>query len=133
MLRAQAEGIMGIERAPLQRIQGTARMTLSSIPKEPAMCKTSPIPTLQRLFCLRFHSTNCPGLTRQYPAPKLELKRGRDAAHRTRSLPTHPTHACIEDFCGSSSALGARSRQNYLTSPAIQPFPERAPSALGRP
>ena len=26
--------------------------------------------------------------------------RGHDTAYRTRNFHTHPTHVCIEDFCG---------------------------------
>jgi hypothetical protein len=34
------------------------------------------------------------------PAYQPERMRGHDTAYRTRNFHTHPTHACIKDFCG---------------------------------
>lgn len=66
------------------------------------------------------------------PAYQPERMRGRDTAYRTRNFHTHPTHACIEDFCGFRSARIARSLRRCVQTLAIRPFPERAPSARGR-
>lgn len=57
---------------------------------------------------------------------------GHDTAYRTRNFHTHPTHVCIEEFCGFWSARIARSLRQYVQTLAILPFPERASSARGR-
>lgn len=66
------------------------------------------------------------------PAYQPERMKGLDTAYRTRNFHTHPTHACIKDFCGSRSARIARSLKRSIQSLAILPFPERASSARGR-
>lgn len=57
---------------------------------------------------------------------------GHDTAYRTRILHTHPTHACIEDFCCFWSARIARSLRQCVQTLAILRFPERASSARWR-
>lgn len=53
---------------------------------------------------------------------------GHDTAYRTRNLHTHPTHACIEDFCGFD-AMRTASRSGHLPEThAIPPFVEMADS-----
>lgn len=66
------------------------------------------------------------------PAYQPERMGGHDTAYRTRNFHTHPTHACIEDFCGSWSARIARSLRQCVQTLAILPFPKRASSARGR-
>ena len=66
------------------------------------------------------------------PAYQPERMRGLDTAYRTRNFHTHPTHACIKDFCGFWSARIARSLEQCVQNLAILPFPERASSARGR-
>lgn len=58
--------------------------------------------------------------------------RGHDTAYRTRNFHTHPTHACIKDFCGFWSARIARSLRQCVQTLATLSFPERALSARGR-
>ena len=53
---------------------------------------------------------------------KTGAKKGHDTAYRTRNLHTHPTHVCIEDFCGFGGMLIA-SRSGHLPGArAIPPF-----------
>jgi hypothetical protein len=48
--------------------------------------------------------------------------KGHDTAYRTRSFHTHPTHGCIEDFCGFD-AMRIASRSGHLSkTSAIPPF-----------
>lgn len=47
-------------------------------------------------------------------------RRGHDTAYRTRNLYTHPTHGCIEDFCGFE-AMRIASRWSHL--PGIRAIP----------
>ena len=63
---------------------------------------------------------------------KTGERRGHDTAYRTRNFHTHPTHVCIEDFCGFWSVRMARSPKRSVHTLAILPFPERASSARGR-
>ena len=91
-------------------------------------CLTYP----DELSCLRIFGAVRPWRHKPKPGDILEARMGRDAAHRTRNLPTHPTHGCITLFCGFSSALLARSQQFPFRSPAFAPVLERALSALGR-
>lgn len=57
---------------------------------------------------------------------------GYDTSYRTRNFHTHPTHVCIEEFCGFWSARIARSLRQCVQTLAILPFPERASSARWR-
>lgn len=53
---------------------------------------------------------------------KAGTMKGHDAMHRARKRDTHPTHACIEDFCGFD---GMRIASRLRCSPgthAIPPF-----------
>jgi hypothetical protein len=52
-----------------------------------------------------------------------------DATHRATVSDTHLTHVCIEDFCGISSALSARSIFPPLENHGFLGLSERAPSA----
>ena len=49
-------------------------------------------------------------------------RKGHDTAYRTRNFHTHPTHGCIEDFCGFSEMLIAPRDDSLLQTFAIQPF-----------
>lgn len=62
---------------------------------------------------------------------KIEERGGRDATHRARKVDTHPTHGCIEDFCGFWSARIARSCDSVVRNPGFLPFVKRAQSARG--
>ena len=54
--------------------------------------------------------------------------RGHDTAYRTRNFHTHPTHVCIEDFCGLE-AMRIASRSGHLPGArAIPPFVAMADS-----
>ena len=47
---------------------------------------------------------------------------GHDTAYRTRNFHTHPTHVCIEDFCGFEG-MRIASRSGHLPKTrAIPPF-----------
>lgn len=48
--------------------------------------------------------------------------RGHDTAYRTRNFHTHPTHGCIEDFCGFGEMLIASRDVSLLQTRAIPPF-----------
>lgn len=49
-------------------------------------------------------------------------RRGHDTAYRTRNFHTHPTHGCIEDFCGFEG-MRIASRSSLLPrTRAIPPF-----------
>lgn len=63
---------------------------------------------------------------------KTGEEKGHDTSYRTRNFHTHPTHVCIEDFCGFWSARIARSLKRSVQTLAILPFLERASSARGR-
>lgn len=65
------------------------------------------------------------------PAYQPERMRGHDTAYRARNFHTHPTHACIKDFCGFWSARIARSLRQCVQNLATLPFLERALSARG--
>jgi hypothetical protein len=53
---------------------------------------------------------------------KTGARRGHDTAYRTRNFHTHPTHVCIEDFCGFE-AMRIASRSGHLPETrAIPPF-----------
>ena len=46
---------------------------------------------------------------------------GHDTAYRTRNFHTHPTHVCIEEFCGlDGMRIASRSGQ----SPGIRSIPQ---------
>ncbi len=49
-------------------------------------------------------------------------REGRDATHRAQKVDTHPTHGCIEDFCGFSEMLIAPRDDSLLQTFAIPPF-----------
>ncbi|KEO89371.1 hypothetical protein EH31_12035 [Erythrobacter longus] len=53
---------------------------------------------------------------------KIEEREGRDATHRAQKVDTHPTHGCIEDFCGFSEMLIAPRDDSLLQTFAIPPF-----------
>lgn len=53
---------------------------------------------------------------------KMEMRGGRDATHRARKVDTHPTHGCIEDFCGFGEMLIASRDVSLLQTCAIAPF-----------
>ena len=48
--------------------------------------------------------------------------RGHDTAYRTRNFHTHPTHGCIEDFCGFEGMRIASPSGHLSGTPAIPPF-----------
>lgn len=53
---------------------------------------------------------------------KTGERKGHDTAYRTRNFDTHPTHLCIEDFCGFDG-MRIASRSGHLPEIlAIQPF-----------
>jgi len=53
---------------------------------------------------------------------KTGERRGHDTAYRTRNFHTHPTHVCIEDFCGfGGMRIASRPRSRPRTR-AIPPF-----------
>lgn len=53
---------------------------------------------------------------------KAGESRGHDTAYRTRNFHTHPTHLCIEDFCGFDG-MRIASRSGHLPGArAIPPF-----------
>lgn len=47
---------------------------------------------------------------------------GHDTAYRTRNFHTHPTHVCIEDFCGFEAMRIASYSGHLPETPAIPPF-----------
>ena len=47
---------------------------------------------------------------------------GHDATHRAQKVDTHPTHGCIEDFCGFGEMLIASRDDRLLQICAIPPF-----------
>lgn len=53
---------------------------------------------------------------------KIEEGRGRDATHRAQKVDTHPTHGCIEDFCGFGEMLIASRDDRRLQTRAFPPF-----------
>lgn len=53
---------------------------------------------------------------------KSEERRGHDTAYRTRNFHTHPTHACIEDFCGFDGMRIASRSVHQPRTRAIPPF-----------
>lgn len=53
---------------------------------------------------------------------KTGEERGRDATHRAQKVDTHPTHVCIEDFCGFGEMLIASRDDRFLQTCAIPPF-----------
>jgi hypothetical protein len=53
---------------------------------------------------------------------KIEEREGRDATHRAQKVDTHPTHGCIEDFCGFGEMLIASRDDRLLQICAIPPF-----------
>ena len=53
---------------------------------------------------------------------KTGERKGHDTAYRTRNFHTHPTHVCIEDFCGFEG-MRIASRSGHLPKTrAIPPF-----------
>lgn len=48
--------------------------------------------------------------------------KGHDATHRARKVDTHPTHGCIEDFCGFGEMLIASRSSDLLETPTIPLF-----------
>jgi hypothetical protein len=53
---------------------------------------------------------------------RMEEGVGRDATHRAQKVDTHPTHVCIEDFCGFSEMLIASRDDGLLQTRVIPPF-----------
>ena len=72
--------------------------------------------------CLRIFGAVRPGRHKPKPGDFLEARMGRDAAHRTRNLPTHPTHGCITLFCGFDEMLIASRPDERPRANAIAPF-----------
>jgi hypothetical protein len=60
----------------------------------------------------------------------LDRKYARDTSYRSSNLDTHLTHGCIQLFCGSWSALSARSLHSLHEIGCFPGFAERAHSAL---
>ncbi len=60
----------------------------------------------------------------------LDNKYARDTSYRSSNLDTHLTHRCIQLFCGSWSALSARSLIFLHEIGCFLGFVERAHSAL---
>ena len=56
------------------------------------------------------------------PACQPERMRGHDTAYRTRNFHTHPTHACIKDFCGFEGMRIASRSSPLSRTRAIPPF-----------
>ena len=52
---------------------------------------------------------------------KTGERRGHDTAYRTRNFHTHPTHVCIEDFCGFEGMLIASPVDEGSQTRAIPP------------
>jgi hypothetical protein len=48
--------------------------------------------------------------------------KGHDTAYRTRNFHTHPTHVCVEDFCGFEGMRIASHSGHLPKTPAIPPF-----------
>lgn len=59
---------------------------------------------------------------------KTGERRGHDTAYRTRNFHTHPTHLCIEDFCGFEGMRIASRQRSKLAPHAIPPFVAMADS-----
>lgn len=72
--------------------------------------------------CLRILGAARPWRHKLQPCAFLEARVGRDAAHRTRNLPTHPTHGCITLFCGFDEMLIASRPDERPRANAIAPF-----------
>ena len=53
---------------------------------------------------------------------KTGERRGHDTAYRTRNFHTHPTHVCIEDFCGLEGMRIASHSGHLPGTHAIPPF-----------
>ena len=53
---------------------------------------------------------------------KAGTMKGHDAMHRARKRDTHPTHACIKDFCGFDGMRIASRLCLALGTHPIQPF-----------
>lgn len=53
---------------------------------------------------------------------KTGERRGHDTAYRTRNFHTHPTHVCIEEFCGFERMRIASRSSTLPGSRAIPPF-----------
>ena len=81
-------------------------------------CLTYP----DELSCLRIFGAVRPWRHKPKPGDILEARMGRDAAHRTRNLPTHPTHGCITLFCGFDEMLIASRPDERPRANAIAPF-----------
>ena len=48
--------------------------------------------------------------------------KGHDTSYRTRNFHTHPTHACIQDFCGLGGMRIASRSRHLPGTRAIPPF-----------
>ena len=53
---------------------------------------------------------------------KTGERKGHDTAYRTRNFHTHPTHVCIEEFCGFDGMRIASLLSHRTRTRAIPPF-----------